>query len=127
MAADRKVRIGLVGTGWWTTYAHLPALVQRPDVALVALSNRGAEKLRLAARAFRVDKTYTNYREMLERETLLDGIVIAASHQVHYEIAKAALEHGCHVLIEKPMVLEPGQARELLELAQHKGKAIVMS
>ena len=126
MAADRKARIGLVGTGWWATYAHLPALAQRPDVELVALSNRGAEKLRLAAEAFRVEKTYTNYREMLEQETL-DGIVIAASHQVHYEIAKAALERGCHVLIEKPMVLEPGEARELLELAQHQRKAIVMS
>jgi predicted dehydrogenase len=126
MAADRKARIGLVGTGWWATYAHLPALAQRPDVELVALSNRSADKLRLAAEAFHIDKTYTNYRKMLDRESL-DGIVIAASHQMHYQIAKAALERGCHVLIEKPMVLQPGEARELLELAQHQRKAIVLS
>ena len=126
MATNRKARIGLVGTGWWATYAHLPALAERPDVELVALSNRSAEKLLLAAEAFHVDKTYTSYREMLKRESL-DGIVIAASHQVHYEIAKAALERRCHVLIEKPMVLEPGEARALLELAQRMRKAIVMS
>lgn len=126
MVTDRKARIGLVGTGWWATYAHLPALAARADVELVALANRGAEKLRLVAEAFHVDKIYTDYREMLERETF-DGVVISTSHEVHYEIAKAALEHGCHALIEKPMVLRPSEARELLEVAQRQQRVIVMS
>jgi predicted dehydrogenase len=126
MVTDRKARIGLVGTGWWATYAHLPALQERPDVEIVALANRGAEKLRVAAEAFQVGSTYTDYREMLDREKL-DGVVVSASHHAHYEIARAALERGCHVLVEKPMVLRPSEARELLELAQRQGRAIVMS
>ena len=126
MTEDRKARIALVGTGWWATYTHLPALASREDVELVALANRGAEKLRLAADAFSVPNTYTNYREMLDRESL-DGVVVSASHEVHHEIAKAALEHDCHVLIEKPMVLKPSEARELLELGQRNGREIVIS
>jgi len=124
--ARRKARIALVGTGWWATYTHLPALAGRPDVELVALANRGAEKLRLAAEAFPAHSTYTDYREMLDREAL-DGVVVATSHTAHYEITKAALEHDCHVLVEKPLVLKTYEARELIETAQRRGKAIVMS
>ena len=126
MTEGRKARIALVGTGWWATYTHLPALAEREDVELVALANRGADKLRVAAEAFGVSNTYRDYREMLERESL-DGVVVAASHEVHHEIAKAALEQGCHVLVEKPMVLKSSEARELVELGQRKGRQIVMS
>ncbi len=122
----RKARIAVIGTGWWATYTHLPALVRRPDVELVALVNQGTEKLRLAAEAFQVSNTYTDYREMLDKENL-DGVVIATSHSVHYEIARAALKHGCHILIEKPLALKTGEARELMEIAKHQSRAIVMS
>jgi predicted dehydrogenase len=123
---ERKARIAVAGTGWWATYTHLPALAARTDVEIVALANRGPEKLRTAAQAFHVARTYTDYHQMLERETL-DGVVIPASHEVHYQIAMAALERGCHVLIEKPMVLKPSEGRELLALAQRKKRAVVMS
>lgn len=122
----RKARIAVIGTGWWATYAHLPALVQRPDVEVVALANRGTDKLRTAAATFRVAHTYTNYREMLDKEDV-DGVVVATSHAAHYEAAKAALEHDCHVLVEKPLTLKTNEARELIDLARSRKKAIVMS
>jgi predicted dehydrogenase len=121
-----RARIALVGTGWWATYAHLPALSSRADVELVALANRGTEKLRLAAEAFNVRKTYEDYLELLDKE-MIDGLVIAASHEAHYSIAKAALEHDCHLLIEKPMVLKSAEAHELIHLAKVKGRIITIS
>jgi predicted dehydrogenase len=121
-----RARIALVGTGWWATYAHLPVLSSRSDVELVALANRGSDKLRLAAAAFNVSKTYEDYRELLDKETI-DGLVIAASHEAHYPIAKAALEHNCHLLIEKPMVLRSAEAHELIHLAKDKGRIITIS
>lgn len=126
MALARKARIGVIGTGWWATYTHIPALLARSDVDLVALANRGVEKLRLAAAACRVDRTYTDFREMLNRESL-DGVVIATPQPTHYEIARATLDRGCHVLLEKPMVLDPGEARHLVELASRRQRQIVMS
>jgi predicted dehydrogenase len=63
---------------------------------------------------------------MLKQETF-DGVVIAASHEAHYDMAKAALEHGCHILIEKPMVLKTEEAKELIELANRNQRIIVMS
>jgi predicted dehydrogenase len=125
-AASRgPARVGVIGTGWWATYAHLPALVARPDVRVVALANRGAEKLRLAADAYRVARTYTDVAAMLEREAL-DGVVVAVPQAAHYEVAKAALERGCHILLEKPMVLRSDEARDLVELARRRQREIVM-
>jgi predicted dehydrogenase len=95
-------------------------------VELVALANRGTDKLARAAAAFNVRKTYTDYHELLDQETI-DGLVIATSHEAHYSIAKAALERNCHVLIEKPMVLRSGEARDLMDLAADKGRIITIS
>ena len=43
----------------------------------------------------------------------LDGVVIASPHFAHYENAKASLEKGCHVLIEKPMTTNSSDAEKL--------------
>jgi predicted dehydrogenase len=45
----RRVKIGVVGTGWWATYTHIPALLARSEVELVALCDRSLEKVRRAA------------------------------------------------------------------------------
>ena len=123
---QRKVRIGVVGTGWWATCTHLPALTARPEVDLVALCDRDPERLRLSAEAFHVGTTYTDFRRMLARERL-DGVVVATAQPAHYEVAQSALVAGCHLLCEKPMVLSVSHAQELIELASRQGRAIVMS
>lgn len=122
----RKARIAVAGTSWWATYTHLPALIARPDVEVVALADSAPDRLHQAAENFGVSRTYADYREMLEREAI-DGVVVSASQDVHYEIAHAGLTKGCHVLIEKPMVLYPHEARELVGLASASKLEIVMS
>lgn len=72
-------------------------------------------------------KTFEKLGEPLawvtSRDTRLDAdaIIIATPAETHYDIAKAALSHGCHVLIEKPMCLRVDHARALLELAKRMG------
>ena len=94
--------------------------------AQVIINGRNSEKLEKAADAFGVGKTYTDYAEMLESEDL-DGVVVATSHASHYDAGKAALQHGCHVLIEKPMALCSAHAHELLGIARDNDLHIVMS
>src|SRR5438552_9055013 len=55
-----------------------------------------------------------------------DGVVIAVPHAHHYPAARAALEHGAHVLLEKPMVLEPAHGRELIALARARGRELIV-
>ena len=66
---------------------------------------------------------WTNdYEEFLYR---VDAVVIASPHETHYQYAKAALEHGKHVLCEKPMVFSRAQAEELFAIAE-KNNVVLM-
>ena len=123
--AARKARIAIIGTGWWATYAHIPSLRQNPQAKLVALCDRSSEALERAVAAFGPIKTYRDYHELLAAEKL-DGVVIAVNHNAHYEVAKACLEAGLTVLLEKPMVLRAAHAHELVELAQARGVELIV-
>ena len=121
----RKARIAVIGTGWWATTAHIPALQQNPQAELAALCDRSSEALERATAAFGPLATYTDCQAMLAAEAL-DGVVIATNHNSHYELAKACLEAGLHVLVEKPMVLRAAHAHELTKLAQAKGRELIV-
>ena len=49
---------------------------------------------------------------------LVDGVLIAVPHVHHYPLAKAALDSGLHVMLEKPMVLESAHAWDLVDTAE---------
>ena len=120
-----KARIGVIGTGWWATTAHLPALKENPDADLVAIADLRPEVLAKAAAAYEVDRTYTDYREMLDREAL-DGVIISVHHVAHYEVARTCLERDLHMVLEKPMVLEAVHARDLTELARQRQRELIV-
>ncbi len=122
---SNKARIAVIGTGWWATYAHIPTLKAHPDAELVAIADVRPDMLGRAAEKYAIDAAYTDFREMLEKESL-DGAVIAVWHAAHYEVARACLEHGLHLVLEKPMVLHAVQARELCDLARDRKREIIM-
>lgn len=114
-----KVKCAVIGAGWWATTAHIPALKEHPDAELIAVQNPDRDKAEKIARDFAVPHACTTVEEILA----LDGLqaaVISSVPQAHYVQAKAALERGLHVLIEKPMTLTAHEARELVEIADAK-------
>jgi predicted dehydrogenase len=119
------VHIGVIGTGWWATEYHIPGVIEHPGARLVAIADNHAGRLEKASAAFGIETVYLNYREMVEKEAL-DGVVIATPHATHYEIARECLNLNLHILIEKPMTLYAGHARELIELANARSKQIVI-
>lgn len=125
-AAVKIARTAAIGTGWWATTAHIPTLQNHPQAELVAIADMRPEALGIAAKHFGIAKSYTNFREMLAREQL-DGVTVAVWHAAHYEVAKACLEQGLHMVLEKPMVLTAKHAKELVDLARAKNLQIVMS
>ena len=119
-------RIAVIGTGWWATYAHIPAILENPDAEISAICDPHPERLEKTAKAFNVIHTYTDHREMLEKERQLDGVIIATPHATHYAIARDCLESNLHVLIEKPMTLYAAEAAELVSLAKERNKEILI-
>ena len=118
-------RIGVIGTGWWATRAHLPAIAANPDAELVAIADPGEANRGRAADAFAPPAAYADYRDMLAAEQL-DGVVVAVPHTRHFEIAREALRRDLHVLLEKPMVLRADHARELLQTAAARDRQIIV-
>jgi predicted dehydrogenase len=125
MPGERRARIALIGAGWWATYAHLPSLTSYPRAEVVALADPTPERLSQAAEAFGVERTYGDYRTMLERERL-DGVVVATPHATHAAIARDVLEHDLALMLEKPMVLRAREARQLRELAAARHLPLVV-
>jgi predicted dehydrogenase len=123
--STEKARVAVIGAGWWSTTAHIPALRNNPDADLVAICDKQPERLEKANAAYGPVRTYTDIGEMLAQEKL-DGAVICVNHSAHYEAAKTCLEAGLHVVIDKPMVLKAAHAYDLVNIANARGVEIIM-
>jgi predicted dehydrogenase len=119
------VRVGVVGTGWWATRAHLPALEAHPDAAIAAIADPSDGNRARAAERFGVGRAYSDAVDMLAAEEL-DAAVIATPHATHAALARACLERGLHVLVEKPMTLDPADAFGLVDLARSVGRELIV-
>jgi predicted dehydrogenase len=122
----KNVRIGVIGAGWWATYAHIPAIESHPAAELVAVQSRERAKAERIARDFGAKRACTRVGELLALEEI-DAVIVASTPNVHFAQAKAALHSGRHVLLEKPMTVTVAEARELVELAAKKKLHLVMS
>jgi predicted dehydrogenase len=118
MNGDR-VGIGLIGLGSINrahTRGYLDAADQARIVAVCDI-NQSAVKERAATLQC---KGYTDYLALF-RDPAVDAVDITLPHHLHYRVAKAALEHGKHVLVEKPMAAGTAECMELIEVARHAG------
>ena len=122
----KKVRIGVIGAGWWATFAHLPAIKAHPGAELVAVQSRELESAKKIAKDFGASFACATVEEILSLPEL-DAVIVASTPNVHFAQAKAALESGRHVLIEKPMTFTAAEARELVEIAARKNLQLLIS
>ena len=114
-----KVRVGIIGVGWWGTVGHLEPLSKDPKAEIVAVWSRTPDKARQRAEQYGVPRYYTDHRRMID-ECGLDAVIVASTPNMHYEQARYALEHGLHVLVEKPFVLEAEHANALERIARER-------
>jgi predicted dehydrogenase len=122
----RKVRLGVIGAGVWATMSHLPVLERRPDdVEFVAACRPGAAEVAAVAERFGFAIATEDYREVLSAG--VDACIISSPPNLHYEHARAAIDVGCHVLIEKPMTISSADAWDLVERAKSAERHLVVS
>lgn len=117
------LRIGLIGYGYWG-----PNLARNfsghPECQLSCISDMNADRRAQAALAYPQAKVVADADIVADAD--LDVIVIATPVFTHYPLAKAALEHGKHVWVEKPMTSSSVQARELTALAESQGRILMV-
>ncbi len=122
---NEVLNCGVLGAGWWATTAHLPALTAHPRARVLAVQTRTREGAEKIARDFKVQYAVTTVEEMVQIEGI-QAVVDASTPNMHYHNAKVCLEHGLHVLMEKPMSITAAQSGELVALARAKGLQLLI-
>lgn len=118
-ATDKKVRVGVVGLGYWGP--NLARNFDRMPSAELAyccdLDEANLERMR----ALYPQTVATSDFEAMLADPSLDAVVIATSVPTHYPLGMKALEAGKHTFIEKPIALKAAHAEELLKTADAAG------
>ena len=121
-----KLRLGVIGAGAWTVASHLPNLRRRVDeIDFVAVNNLDPKRLESIQRRYGFQIASTDYREVLTAG--VDICVVASPARWHHEHARAALEAGAHVLVEKPFTIDPADAWDLANTAERLGLHLLVA
>jgi predicted dehydrogenase len=118
------VRVGVIGYGYWgpNIVRNLGAL---DGASLVAVCDKSQKALQRAGRVYPGVHLTTDFSEIL-RSPDIDAVAVVTPVWTHFELAKAALENGKHVFVEKPFTSSSRQAEELIELADRKNLKIMV-
>jgi predicted dehydrogenase len=109
------LKVGVVGVGHLGRH-HARIFASIDNCQLIGIYDKVSERAEEIAKQYNV-KSFSTYEEMLQE---VDAVDIAATTTWHYDLAKPALEHGCHVFLEKPITSTKEQADELLKIADEK-------
>jgi len=118
------VRFGLIGFGAWGSH-HARAISNVSGATLSAICSRSEVSRQRAAADHPAVKVFADYREMLACEEI-DAVDIVLPSYLHFEVARAALGSGRHVLLEKPMALSVAHCSELIDLARARGRLLAI-
>jgi predicted dehydrogenase len=115
----------VIGAGWWAAVNHLPVLKANKLCEVVAVNRLGAKELAELQRRFEIPLAFEDYCAMLA-DVPMDGVVISSPHVLHHEHAVAALDKGCHLLVEKPLTTTAADARDLMAKADAANKQVIV-
>lgn len=111
----KTIKVGVIGYGYWG-----PNLARNffdlPSVELIAIADLKDERLQRAKSLYPEVHMTSEYTDLFNMG--LDAIVVSVPPVFHYQIAKDCLEHGLHVLVEKPITQNSRHAEELIQLAE---------
>jgi predicted dehydrogenase len=120
----QRIRIGIIGCGEVTQINHLPSLKFLEELfEVTALSDVSANVLEAVGNSHHVKQRFLEYRDLLASPDV-DAVLITTPHAYHSEQTLVALEHGKHVLVEKPMAMTLEDAEAIIA-AQHLTGLIV--
>jgi scyllo-inositol 2-dehydrogenase (NADP+) len=112
-----KIKTGLIGYGFSGATFHAPFLKALEEYEIVKVMSSDKEKVQRDLGDVEVVGSIENVLE----DPQIELVVITTPNTLHYEMAKQSLLHKKHVIIEKPMVIDPEEAEELIQLAKENG------
>ena len=115
MSNSNKVNIAMIGCGQ-IAKAHLKSIENIPNAELVAVMDVVEEKARSMADQYNA-KLYTSIESVLDDDSV-DAVVLPLPHHLHCPVTIQAAKAGKHILVEKPMALNLGEAQQMVEAVE---------
>ncbi len=122
-----RLRVGIVGCGSVAKERYIPGFMKKHNKVILQAACDSHESLANdVARQHNIPKVYSDISEMLTRENL-DIVDICTPQQTHAPLTVQALEHGCHVLVEKPMALQTSACDEMIKASRKSGAKLCIA
>ncbi len=119
-----KVRVGRVGCGSICEHRHAPEYHENPNVEIVSFYDPTRERAEKMAGLYG-GKPAVDFTD-ITRDPRIDAISDCSTNEMHHVISTDALEHGKHVLCEKPMATTVQDARSMVEAGRKAGRILMI-
>jgi len=119
------IRVGVIGCGKIAQIRHIPEYLDNDKVKLVGLYDRTLERAKALTEKYNLIH-YIDYHDMLNDDNI-DAVSICVSNNLHAEITIEALNHGKHVLCEKPMATNLEDCLLMLKTAKENNKKLLIA
>ena len=122
-----KIKAGFIGCGGIANGKHFPVVSKLEDVEITAFCDIILTRAEESAKKYGTKDAvcYEDYKKLLS-ESDVDVIYVCTPNRSHSEIAVAALEAGKHVMCEKPMAINYGEAMKMVEASEKSGKLLTI-
>lgn len=120
----RTIRTAVVGYGLAGSVFHAPLLAANSSYSLDAVATSDAGRRAAASSRLPGVEVMRDGAAVLKRAADLDLVVLATPPATHHSLAKAALEAGLDVVVDKPFAVTSGQGQELIDLARQLGRVL---
>ena len=116
----KKIKVGIIGLGFWANYGHIPALqALDTDYEIVAVANRTLATAEVCATKFNIAHAFNDEQDLINHPDV-ELVVILAPGPEHYRIAIAAITAGKDIYCEWPLTTSTKDSEDLLQLAETK-------
>jgi len=120
-----SVRVGLIGYGLAGRAFHAPLIEAEPALQLAAIVTSDPERRAQAAADHPHATLLDGAQELWARRAELDLVVVAAPNAAHVPLARAAVEHGLDVVVDKPLAARAADAQALVDDARARGRLVI--
>ncbi|WP_276495969.1 oxidoreductase [Pontibacter litorisediminis] len=122
---SKNINVGLLGYGMAGRIFHAPFISTVPGLNLKKIKANRAESVELARQRYPHVEVVAQEQDIFG-DASIDFVVIATANPTHFSLAKAALQAGKHVLVDKPFTITSAEAEELIALAKEKDKVLTV-
>jgi len=114
----RKIKAAIIGAGFVGPH-HIEAVRRLGSVEIIAIAGSSRASAEAKAAQFNVPRAYGSYEELLN-DNEIEVVHNCTPNNLHYPVTMAAIARGKHVIADKPLALNPNEARQMWQAAKEK-------